>query len=293
VSLPVAESDHALILIDDEHGLRVRVVVADGLVGEALARHGPSPIAAHALARALVTAALYPTSFKELERVSFQLSGTGPVGSVYGEIRAPGVLRAMVRDPHAVVPGFEENVRRGGLGLGRAGMLSVLRQDHEGRLSTGQILLTSGEFDEDAEVYFEESEQVPTRLRARLDREPVLRARGVLVQRLPDGDASKLPNHAALDDALKGAHDPEALARAVLPGHTLRVLERVPLLYRCTCSRERVRASLQLLDDELLRASIEEDNGAHVRCDFCATDYTFTREELEELERERASAERR
>lgn len=289
----MSETDHALILIDDDHGLRVRVVVADTLVAEAIRRHAPTPIVAHGLARALVTAALYPTSFKELERVSFQLSGTGPVGSIYGEIRAPGVLRAMARDPYAVVPDFEENVRRGGLGLGRAGMLSVLRQDHDGRLSTGQVLLTSGEFDEDAEAYFVESEQVPTRLRARLDREPTLRARGVLVQRLPEGDASKLPSHGALDAALSQDLEAEACARAVLPGHTLRVLERVPLIFRCTCSRDRVRASFQLLDDELLRASIEEDNGAHVRCDFCATDYTFSRAELEEIARERASGEHR
>jgi molecular chaperone Hsp33 len=289
----VSESDHALILIDDENGLRVRVVVADALVGDAIARHTPTPVAAHALARALVTAALYPTSFKELERVSFQLSGTGPVGTAYGEIRAPGTLRAMLRDPHATVDGFEENVRGKGLGLGRAGMLSVLRQDNEGRLTTGQTLLSTGEFDEDAEAYFTDSEQVPTRLRARLDRIPAVRARGILVQRLPDGDATKLPSHDVLDVALASGLDALSLAQTVLQGHHLRVLERVPLLFRCTCSRDRVRASFQLLDDELLRASIEEDNGAHVRCDFCATDYTFTREELEEIERARAKGESR
>jgi len=283
--------DHALILLDDARGLRVRAVALDDVVATLLSRHAPSPPAAHAIGRAALAVALYPTSFKELERVSVQVSGNGPLGSVFAEMRAPGTLRAMVRDTTAIVPGFhDDDARRSGLGVGRAGLVSVLRQDHEGRVSNGQILLSGGHIDDDVAGYFKESEQVETRVRVRFDRAPTLRARGVLVQVLPGGDARALPDDESLDRALTSADDPLAIARAALGGAELRLVERVPLSFACTCSRERVRTSFALLDDALLEAAIVEDEGASVRCDFCAEAYAFTRAELETIARERAEA---
>lgn len=283
------DGDHALILLDEARGLRVRVVALDEVVANLLARHAPTPAAAHAIARAAVAVALYPTSFKELDRVSFQISGNGPLGSVFAEMRAPGTLRAMVRDSQAIVPGFDDDdVRGSGVGIGRAGVVSVLRQDREGRVSNGQILLSGGRVDDDVQGYFAESEQIETRVRVRFDRAPRPRARGVLVQVLPGGDARALPDDATLDRALTLDDDTVALARSAFGEAPLRVIERVPLSFACTCSRDRVRASFALLDDALLQAAIVEDEGASVRCDFCAEEYTFTRADLEEVARERA-----
>ena len=72
-----------------EDGLvRVRAVITTDLVKDAKRRHGTSPLATTAIGRALTVAALYPLEEGKVEGVSFQFSGSGPLGTVYAEILA-------------------------------------------------------------------------------------------------------------------------------------------------------------------------------------------------------------
>jgi molecular chaperone Hsp33 len=72
----------------------------------------------------------------------------------------------------------------------------------------------------------------------------------------------------------------EAVVGSVLAGLDREVRERVPLRYRCRCSRERLARHLVLLPPEDL-ASLQSDGGTiDADCVFCATRYRFTPEEL-------------
>ena len=61
------------------------------------------------------------------------------------------------------------------------------------------------------------------------------------------------------------------------------MLERVPVRYRCDCTRERVERALMLLGPEELKDMIRTQHGAQVDCHFCNTRRRFTQEELEQL----------
>jgi molecular chaperone Hsp33 len=61
-------------------------------------------------------------------------------------------------------------------------------------------------------------------------------------------------------------------------------LDRRPLRFACSCSRERVAAMLVSLGREEVDAAVEAGAGtAEIRCEFCGQAYRFDRSEAEAL----------
>jgi molecular chaperone Hsp33 len=282
---PSAANDELVIAVSRDGLLRARAARTTRACADASRRHQSGPLAAHALARALTCAALYPTSFKDCSRLSLQLAGAGPLKSVFAELRegpqGQGVLRGYTKVPGATLWAADPRGRR----IGRAlapGALQLLRAQPGGGFSQGHVELTSGEVDEDLEHYFVSSEQVPTRLRTAVDVDDtgaVRAACGVLVQVLPGGDPSLLDG---IDlESITPDEPPAALlARALDGAGGVVVKDTLSLELGCPCSRERALGGIALLDADEVIDMIAVDKGAEVRCEFCATVYRFTPEEL-------------
>ena len=184
------ESDHLIRAISEEANLRLVAAVTTELVAAAARRHGLSPSATLALGRTLTSGLLLATLTKGDERVSVQLLGDGPLGSVTVDATAKGDVRGYVLHPEA---GPVAVHGRGNVAavLGRHGVVNVLRDLGLKELYQGQVALTTGEIDEDIEAYLRSSEQVPSALGCEvlLDASgQVVGAAGVLVQSLPGGD---------------------------------------------------------------------------------------------------------
>jgi molecular chaperone Hsp33 len=75
----------------------------------------------------------------------------------------------------------------------------------------------------------------------------------------------------------------EHLAEDWFRGLNPRILERTPVQYRCTCSRERMEKALISLGRKDLQSLIDEDLGAELGCHFCHSQYAFTTEDLKDL----------
>ena len=63
----------------------------------------------------------------------------------------------------------------------------------------------------------------------------------------------------------------------------VQVMEHLPIVFRCQCSKERVEQTLISLGEGELQAMIEEDGKAEVVCHFCNETYAFDREQLQSL----------
>ena len=77
----------------------------------------------------------------------------------------------------------------------------------------------------------------------------------------------------------------EDIFREVLGNWQPEILEKIPLSYRCNCSRERVERALISISAKDLRELIEEDKTIEVACQFCDKKYSFTVDDLKELGR--------
>lgn len=78
----------------------------------------------------------------------------------------------------------------------------------------------------------------------------------------------------------------EQLCEDWFRGMNPRILERSPVSYTCSCSRERMERALISLGRKELKTLIEEDRGAELVCHFCHGRYFFTTKQLEELLKE-------
>ena len=138
-----------------------------------------------------------------------------------------------------------------------------------------------------------ESEQIPTAcgLGVLVDRDQsVLAAGGYLIQLLPGAGEDVISKveggvmaAGSVTGLLRENDDPEAILRKVLSDFDLDILEKSPVEYRCYCSRERMERALISLGPQQLESLIEEQGSAELRCQFCDTVQTFTRQQLEAL----------
>jgi len=160
----------------------------------------------------------------------------------------------------------------------------------------GIVPITGGRLAESLQLYFENSEQLPTRLWLHADAES---ACGLLLQRLPSagGAAAASQSPALVDDAWRRV---QLIAETLTPGelrtladaeilHRLyheddvRLYESAPVYFRCRCSRERVSGMLQALGADETRAVLAERGAVEVQCDFCNRTYRFDAVDVEQL----------
>jgi molecular chaperone Hsp33 len=158
----------------------------------------------------------------------------------------------------------------------------------------GIVPLAGERMSECLREYFENSEQLPTRLWLRADGE---QASGLLLQRLPvtARPASVTESGAGgvaedeIEDAWRRVQlvagtvtDLELaeladrdLLRRLFAEDDVRMFEAAPLYFRCRCSRERVEAMLRSLGRAEVDSIIEERGAVEVRCEFCSRTYRF------------------
>ena len=256
--------------------------------------HKTLPLATAALGRTLTAASMMGSELKDANgSVTLQIRGNGPLGAITAVSDSRGYVRGYLQNPAANLPLRADGHLDVGGGVGREGILTVIKDIGEGEPFSGKIELYSGEIAEDIAAYFVESEQIPTAcgLGVLVDRDrSVLRAGGYLIQLLPgapEGIIDRLEKGimaaGPVTNLLMENDDPESLLRRVMKDFELEILETVPVEYRCYCSRERMAAALVSLGRKQLTELAEDPNGIELTCQFCDSRQRFTPEEIREL----------
>lgn len=266
-------------------GARVVAAVTTGVVAEAGRRHALHQAGTVALGRTATAGLLFATLSKAAEeRVTLQVLGDGPLGSVTVDADGAGAVRGFVRNPNVAldVAGRRPSLRSA---IG-SGLVAVIRDLGRGTMYRGSTEIGAGEIDEDLEAYLAKSEQVESALGCDVVLGEGGRAGGVLVQCLPGGDVAavaetrrRLRDGALFAALVEGVDDAGELARRVV-GDRIEILDQRAVAFRCGCSRDRVASALTLVGAAELRAMLDEDGGAEATCNFCRERYRLGREEL-------------
>lgn len=283
--------DRLVRAIDRERNVRVAAAVTTHLVADAARRHQLTPATSYAVGRALSSGLLLATLTKGDERVTVQIIGDGPVGSITVDATGSGDVRGYAL--HAQAGAHLGPQPRVADLVGRRGVVNVVRDLGLKELYQGQVALVTGEVDEDIEAYLRVSEQVPSALGCEVvldDTGTIRGAGGVLVQALPGGepDVVREVQHALragrLYEVLRDGVSAEAVAERI---YTLGPLEFIgderPVRFACRCSPERIAEMLTLLGTVDLDEMIAEDKPAEVVCNFCNTRYQIGRAELQQI----------
>jgi len=261
----------------------VRVIAVDALIPalEMIRRHKLRPGGAPRLAAEGLTAtALMSAHIKGEEQLSLQIQAEAPAFAFMGQVTAEGGIRARLT-PNRVADTPHVD-----------GVLLAIKSDVQRELYRGATPIKHETLQDSLARHLLQSSQVDATLRlgaAASDVGELLTAGGVLVERLP-AHSDKAPisgeafreRYAAVADAdleplLSG------LAAGSLLGEPLEVLERRPLTWRCSCSRQRILGMLTSLGLEELEDMLAEDGGAQVSCHFCGEETVVSGDELQAM----------
>ncbi len=277
----------------DLMGGQVRVMLCETtqMVQDACNIHESTPVCTAAMGRLMTATAMLGVMMKgDRESVSVTIKGDGPMGTLVC-VADHGDVRVCADNTQVELPEREDGKLDVGGAVGHNGRMSVVKDLGLKEPYIGQCELVSGELGMDFANYFTVSEQQPSlvSLGVLVKGNQVIKAGGLLLQPLPGCEEKTIeqlelrsPMFAEISRELNAAPK-EELAEGWFRGMDLRLLDRTPLRYHCTCSRERMEKALLAIGQKDLQSIIDDGQGAELGCHFCRKTYFFTTEQLEAL----------
>lgn len=286
-------SDYLVKAVAYNSQVRAYAVKSTDTVGEAQRRHQTWPIASAALGRAMSAGVMMGAMLKGEEKLTVKVEGDGPLGAIIVDSDAKGHVRGYVSNPHVHFDLNEQgklDVRRA---VGTNGTLTVVKdiglRDH----FSGQVPLVSGELGEDFTYYFASSEQTPSSVGVGVLVNPdntILAAGGFIIQLMPGTDEEtiseieeRITKTPPISKLIQDGLTPEGILAQLLGAENVKILDKMPIEFRCTCSKDRFGRAILSLGVEEIQDMITEDGKADTQCHFCNAEYHFSKEDLEEI----------
>ena len=281
-----------------------RVVRLGHELNTILSRHDYPEVVARLLGEALVLTTMLGSALKFEGRFVLQTQSDGPVPMLICDVQSSGDMRAYAKIDHEKLSLYGKNPSQSVL-LGKGHIAFTVDQGADMENYQGVVPL-EGDLTQAAHYYFEQSEQIETRLRLAAglvdlsDGHKVWRAGGILLQKTAseggqrfddntDATAQSSQNLCSPDDWLRLTSlletteeaellDPELageiLAYRLFNEDGVRVFEPALLRFSCRCSRERIENIITTFSDEELHDMLE-DGMIKVVCEFCNEKYDF------------------
>lgn len=260
------------------------------LVNELQTKHNTWPVVTAALGRTASISAMMGLMLKGEERLTIQIKGDGPIGSIVVDADSEGHVRGYVDNAHVHLPSNALGKLDVGGAVG-AGMLYVMRDMGLKDVYQGSVELQSGEIGDDFTHYFVVSEQTPSAVGAGVlvdtDNRAIV-AGGFIVQLLPghtEDDVALLERHLtqvrSVTDCLQNGMNATELLQLIVPD--VQISESRPIHFQCKCSRERMRVLLSGLGRAEVESLLEEQGHAELVCHFCNEKYHFNQSDLQNL----------
>lgn len=274
--------------------VRAYAVSTTETIAEAQRRHYTWPTASAALGRTMTAGVMLGAMLKGDEKMTIKIDGGGPIGSILVDSNAKGEVRGYVTNPQTHFDLNEHGKLDVRKAVGTDGMLSIVKDIGLKDYFTGQTAIVSGEIGDDFTYYLVTSEQVPSSVGVGVLVNPdnsIKAAGGFILQLMPNTEEETI---VAIEERLKvippisklidAGLTPEDILEELLGKENVQVLEKMPVSFKCQCSRERIENALISLGKDEIRQIIDEEGQAEANCHFCNQNYHFTKEELEQLE---------
>jgi molecular chaperone Hsp33 len=238
----------------------------------------PEPVQ-NLLAELLAAASLLSATIKIEAMLTLQLQTTGPIRLLMAEVNEKGELRGIARMDEDQ-PIAEQDL------LGN-GQLVITIQPVQGKAYQGIVPLTGNSVGSAIETYFNQSEQLGTRVWLKAEKQ---QAAGFMLQEMPatekpDADAWERMCHladTAKTEELLYLSNTELLHR-LYHQEQVRLYDATGLSFRCSCSRARMGDAVHKLGYQECQEVINEQGKIRVDCHFCGQHYSFDQSDVDGL----------
>ncbi len=290
--------DHVSPFQIEGEPVRGRIVRLGQAIDTILAAHDyPEPVA-NLLGETCALAALVGSNLKFDGRMIVQAQGDGPVRYVVCDYDTSGHIRGYCRyDAEAVAEASKGFIRPGARALlGQGVFIMTVDQGPDMDRYQGVTAIEGETLALCAEQYFAQSEQTPTRVRLAVGQVVNAegshwRAGGMLIQNIAEDDARGSTAEAwtrtqaffetiGEDELIDPTLTSEGLLFRLFHEDGVRVFEPRVLKAVCRCSEERIIGVLASFAPEEQADMLEDDGMIRVTCEYCASVYALTPEQL-------------
>lgn len=272
--------------------VRIYVVRCDEALNEIAERLNYYPSALAAVGRVMAFTTMMGGMLKLEETVTVKVEGDGPIGLIMAEADAHGHIRAYASNPHCHFEYNDLNKLNVKQTVGSMGYISVIKDLKLKEPFIGTIPIINGELGEDFAYYLAVSEQVPSVVSLGVlvnENNKAISAGGFIVQLLPntkeeviDALEKKIRNLPTMSELFSSDYTIDDIGK-ILGDDTYEVVDKLPVSFKCTCSKERFSSGIISLGKKEIEEMIEQDHQANTICHFCGSEYNFTEDELIKL----------
>lgn len=248
------------------------------------------PVIQRLLGELMAATSLLTATLKFEGEVALQLQSEGAVKYAVINGTHNQQLRGIARWDEQL-----ENLPEHFADLFHKGVLAITITPVEGERYQGMVALDKPSLAECLETYFEQSEQLTTKvlLKTDLDNDKPSAA-GTLLQILPTtserteaADRPKFEHLSILTESLT------LQEMVTLPAHEIlhrlyheedvEVFPAQPVIFKCTCSKERSAAALANVDRQELLDIVAQDGDIKMNCQYCHAEYRFDAVDVEAI----------
>ena len=232
----------------------------------------------------IAAASLLSATLKFPGIISIQARGDGPLSTVMAECTAGTKLRGIVRGDLQAAENLSSLQDLMG-----AGTLAITIEPEGGERYQGIVPMESGSLSQCLEFYFQQSEQLPTKISLSANAEL---ATGILVQQMPSVSDSvkKISDWETVSVLLDTITPEEQLGLShndqlylLFHEEEVRLFEPQHLQFFCSCSRHRTESALTNLGITEMREIIAEQGLVLITCQFCDEEYRFDESHIEAI----------
>jgi molecular chaperone Hsp33 len=268
----------------DDFEIRGEIVQAHETFKQCINNHDYPVEIANTIGELLIATSLLTATLKFEGKITVQIQGNGPLNMAVVNADQDLSIRGTARyNGDTTGLSFLQLIGKGNL------MITITPEN--GERYQGIVALEKETLSACLEDYFVQSEQLSTKISlfANSQSTPV-QAAGLLIQTLPAHSETHEADFAhvcALAGTIKAEEiytlkNDELLFR-LYHQEQVRLFEQQPIHFKCGCSQERCLSSLASLAPAEIAEILEEQESIDMRCEYCATTYSFKEQDLQIL----------
>ena len=278
-------TDQSQRFIFDDSDIRGELVRLEESFQQVLSHHDyPAPVV-NLLGEFMAAAALLSSTIKFEGTLILQArSEDGEIPLIMAEASSQQTVRAIARNAEkASSDDFQQLLKNG--------QLAITIDPNKGKSYQGIVSLEGDSFARCLEQYFEQSEQLSTRIWLACDGN---RATGMLLQELPaneqnhsDRDAELATQPLTWPALYQGKnyliwHSTNCFT-ASITRTPLRLFDANSWRFECSCSRDKTINALLTLGQEELEQALLEEGQIMITCEFCHHHYRFNDDDIKAI----------
>lgn len=233
----------------------------------------------HQLGQALAAVVMLSATVKFKGSMILQAQGDGNIKTLVAQATDQRKIRGLVRGKDSVAGDSLESL----FGHGR---LVLTVENQNGQPYQGVVPLQGSNLAAALQTYFEQSEQLKTRLWLFAD---AAYAVGLLLQELPtqkqddtDWEHIEILANTVTEQELLTL-DCEELLYRLFNQEKVRLFDAEPVEFCCTCSRSAIERTLFAMGRTELEDILQERDIIEINCEFCSERYCFDKVDVESI----------